>query len=74
MALLIDFLFYLEFQNKNKLNEDDGEDTKDKESNDIGEITQDADTTLTIIPTKESCKVTLCLSVVFLYFLCKYDL
>ncbi|XP_063597589.1 sarcolemmal membrane-associated protein-like isoform X2 [Penaeus indicus] len=43
-------------KNKNKLNEDDGEDTKDKESNDIGEITQDADTTLTIIPTKESCK------------------
>ncbi|XP_042860129.1 sarcolemmal membrane-associated protein-like isoform X2 [Penaeus japonicus] len=43
-------------KNKNKLNEDDGDDTKDKESNDIGEITQDADTTLTIIPTKESCK------------------
>ncbi|XP_047492602.1 sarcolemmal membrane-associated protein-like isoform X2 [Penaeus chinensis] len=43
-------------KNKNKLNEDDGDDTKDKESNDISEITQDADTTLTIIPTKESCK------------------
>lgn len=43
-------------KNKDKLNEDDDDDAKDKTSNELLDESIEADTTLTIIPTKGSCK------------------